>query len=338
MTTTNRGWRLARRPTEAASGDELEFFEAAVPEIGDGQLLVRNLYLSLDPTNRVWMSDREQYLPPVRLGETMRGATVGIVERTRSPRFKVGDYVAVGNGGWQEFVALSAQDVGRIRPIEGIPLTAHLSVLGATGLTAYFGLLDICRPKADEVIAISAAAGAVGSVAGQIAKIKGCQVLGIAGGAEKCAWLGDLGFDAAIDYRSEDIAAALDRHAPDGIDMCFENVGGPAMEAVYARLRLNGRMALCGLISTYNVAGPVPGPGDFSRILMQRLTIKGFIVLDYLDQARLALGELAEWIADGRIKWKDHVIDGLEAAPATLDLLFSGRNQGKLIIGISDPR
>lgn len=337
MPHANLSWLLKQRPTGAIDPAALQLVETPLPPLEEDQLLVRNIYLSLDPTNRVWMSDREQYLPPVGLGEVMRGQTIGVVEDSRSDRFQPGDLVSPAEGGWQLYTVASARGSRKLTPHPELPLTAHLSVLGATGLTAYFGLLDIGRPKAGETLVVSAAAGAVGSIVGQIGKIKGCRTIGIAGGAAKCRWITDeLGFDGAIDYRAEDVAAALDRLCPDGVDVDFENVGGPIMDAVFARLNRHGRMALCGMISTYNNEGPMPGPSDFGRILMNRLTVQGFIVLDYLPRAREAIDALTGWILDGRLRWKDHVVEGLDRAPDALARLFSGNHDGKLILQISD--
>lgn len=333
---TNQRWVLKHRPGSALSKDELELVTAATREPVDGELLVRNIYLSLDPTNRVWMSDREQYLPPVRIGQVMRGSTLGVVEQSRCDRFAPGDFVMPAEGGWQTHVIAKGHLAQKVVAVPGLPLTAHLSVLGATGLTAYFGLLDIGRPVAGETIVISAAAGAVGSIVGQIAKLRGLRVIGIAGGATKCSWITDeLGFDAAIDYRAEDVGAALDRLCPEGIDINFENVGGAIMDAVFSRMRRNGRMALCGMISSYNQEGPLPGPSDFGRILMQRLTVRGFIVIDYFPRAKEAFDALGGWIADGRIRWKDHLVQGIEQAPEALTMLFNGKNDGKLVVQLS---
>ena len=294
------------------------------------------MLLQLDPSNRLRMSDREQYLPPVGIGDVMRGGTLGVVEESRSSRFAVGDFVMPAQSGWQLYTVADGASTGRVRRQDGVPLTAYLSVLGSTGLTAYFGLLEIGQPKEGETVVVSAAAGAVGSIVGQIAKIKGCRVVGIAGGPAKCRWLVDeLGFDGAIDYKSEDVGKALDRLCPEGIDISFENVGGPIMDAVFARLNRDGRMALCGMISAYNDEGPMPGPTDFGRVLMNRLTIRGFIVIDFLHRAREARGDLSSWIAQGRIKWKDHVVDGLEAAPEALQRLFRGDHDGKLLVRVS---
>lgn len=332
----NRRWVLRHRPQADITADDLALDSQPLPAPADGEVLVRNIYLSLDPTNRLWMSDRDQYLPPVQIGEVMRGITLGVVEESRSDKFQPGDIVKPGRGGWQLYSIAPAKIVQRVDPRPGLPLTAYMSVLGLTGLTAYFGLLELGQPKAGETVVITAAAGAVGSVAGQIAKLRGCRVIGIAGGAEKCRWItGELGFDGAIDYKSEDVGAALDRLCPDGVDVLFENVGGDIMDAVFSRLRLNGRVALCGLISGYNDERPLRGPTDFGRILMKRLTVRGFIVSDFAAQFGTAMAELEAWVAEGRIKWKDHVVDGLENAPEALSLLFSGKNEGKLMVRIS---
>jgi NADPH-dependent curcumin reductase len=334
----NRKWVLKQRPAQQLAAENLALVAAPVPALEDGEILVRNLYLSLDPTNRIWMSEREQYLPPVAFGEVMRGITIGVVEESRSTRFAEGDLVMPGEGGgWQLYAVCAERKARKLERTAGLPLTAYLSVLGGTGMTAYFGLLDIGAPKPGETLVVSAAAGAVGSIVGQIGKIKGCRVIGIAGGPEKCNWITqDLGFDAAVDYKSQDIGAALDRFCPGGLDVDFENVGGPVMDAVYSRLRRNGRMVLCGMISGYNQEGPLAGPTDFGRILMKRLTIRGFIVIDYLSRANEAIAALGGWIAEGRIKWKDHVLEGgLAAAPEALGRLFRGDHDGKLILRVS---
>lgn len=337
MTETNPGWVLKHRPDGEPASTDLELVESLIAPLADEQLMVRNVYLSIDPTNRVWMSNREQYLPPVGIGEVMRGVTVGVVERSTSTRFQPGDAVLLGQGGWQLYTVCDAATARAIRWRDNVPLTASLSVLGTTGLTAHQGLLDICRPEPGETLVVSAAAGAVGSIVGQIAKIKGARVVGIAGGPDKCRWIVDeLGFDGAIDYKSADVGAELDRLCPDGVDMNFENVGGRIMDAVFSRLNLNGRMAVCGMISSYNSDGPMAGPTDFGRVLMQRLTIRGFVVLDYFSRAREAYTELADWIAAGQLRWKDHVVHGLEAAPEAMNRLFSGDHDGKLMVQVSD--
>ncbi len=331
----NQQWILRRRPVGAIEPGDLEFVERPTPALGDGQVLVRNVYLSLDPTNRIWMSDMDQYMPPVEIGDVMRGGGIGVVEESRSELFAPGAVVN-GLGGWQTYVVADAATLSPVPHIPGVPLTAYMSVLGATGLTAYFGLTDIGKPKPGETLVVSAAAGAVGSVVGQIGKLMGCRVIGIAGGAAKCRWLTeDLGFDGAIDYKREDVGAALDRLCPNGIDIDFENVGGPIMDAVIARMNNFSRMALCGMISTYNAKGAVPGPADFPRVLMRRILIKGFIVIDYLPRAAEAFAQLAPWVASGQIKWKTHVVDGLENAVDAVQRLFTGDHDGKLVVRVS---
>lgn len=333
----NAGWVLRSRPHGAVDRADLEWFESPVADLATNQILVRNIYLSIDPTNRVWLSSREQYLPPVGVGEVVRGITVGVVEDSTSARFATGELVLLAEGGWQRYSVCDAAAATRIRRRGGVPLTASLSVLGTTGLTAYTGFIDICRPSPGETLVVSAAAGSVGSLVGQIAKIKGCRVVGVAGGSDKCRWIVDeLGFDGAVDYKSEDVGEALDRLCPDGIDMDFENVGGAIMDAVYARMNRHGRMAVCGLISSYNSEGPMAGPTDFGRMIMQRLTIQGFVVLDHYERAREAYSELGSWIQSGQLRWKDHVVKGLESAPAALNLLFTGDHDGKLMVRIAN--
>jgi NADPH-dependent curcumin reductase CurA len=329
-------WVLSRRPAGEIRAGDLELIEEPIRDLADGEVRVRTIYLSLDPTNRIWMSDQDQYMPPVGLGETMRGGSIGVVEASRSDRFRQGDLVNTGLGGWSSHVV--AQDVALfpVQRVPGVPLTAHMSVLGATGLTAWFGMCDIGRPQPGETVVVSAAAGAVGSIAGQLARLKGARVVGIAGGKAKCGWLtGDLGFDAAIDYKGENVAAALDRTCPNGVDVNFENVGGAIMDAVVERMNNFGRMPLCGMISTYNDNDRPAGPRDFARVLMHRLTIRGFIITDFLPRAGEAMAELVPWVMDGRLKWKVHVDQGLEGAMDSLQRLFSGDHDGKLLIQVS---
>lgn len=334
--TVNRQWILRRRPQGDVTQQDLEFVETPLRDIAEGEVLVRNIYLSLDPTNRIWMSDQDQYLPPVEIGDVMRGGVIGVVEKSRSDRFKPGQIVNPGLGGWQDYTIAHEGMLNATPSIPGVPLTAYMSVLGGTGLTAWFGMVDIGKPKPGETVVVSAAAGAVGSIAGQIAKLKGARVIGIAGGPAKCQWLTEeLGFDGAIDYKNEDVGAALDRLCPGGIDVNFENVGGKIMDEVISRMNNWGRVALCGMISTYNADGPAPGPSDFGRILMHRLLIQGFIVIDYLPRAGEALAELVPWILSGQLKWKAHVEPGLENALDAMGRLFSGDHDGKLLVQIS---
>lgn len=335
---TNRRWVLRKRPETDITNEQLELVTEPVAPLDEGQVLVRNVYLSLDPTHRLWMSDREQYLPPVEVGQVMRGGTLGVVEKSRSERFKAGDIVKPVAGAWELYTIVPEKLLVPVKRNDtSIPLSAWMSVLGSTGITAYFGLLDIGNPQPGETVVVTAAAGAVGSIVGQIAKLKGCRVIGIAGGQEKCRWLTEeLGFDGAIDYRSDNVPEALDRLCPDGVDVQFENVGGEIMDAVFNRLNLNGRLSLCGMISGYNDERPMPGPTDFGRILMKRIMVKGFIVIDYRPRFPEALAELEKWVSEGKIQWKDHIIEGIDNALDGLSLLFSGKNNGKLMVRLSE--
>jgi len=336
MSLRNRQWVLRQRPQGLIQDGDLELIETPVPDLKDSEVLVRTIYLSLDPTNRTWMNDSQGYLPPVGLGEVMRGLTLGVVEQSKSERFKEGDIVTPLSGGWADYAVVHEQGLRPVHRAPGLPLTANLSVLGMTGLTAYFGVTDVLKAKAGETLVISAAAGAVGSIAGQVAKQRGAHVIGIAGGPEKCRWLTqELGFDAAIDYKNEDVGEALDRLAPNGVDLNFENVGGDIMIAVWNRLNVHARMAVCGLISSYNATRMPPSP-NFSRIITHRLNVQGFLVLDYAPRAREMVEEMGPWLADGRIKWKVHVDDGLEGAVTSLNRLFTGDHDGKLLVRVSE--
>ena len=336
MATTHRQWILRQRPRGLIQPGDLELVESPIPDLKEAQVLVRTVYLSLDPTNRTWMNDAEGYLPPVGLGEVMRGLTLGVVEQSRSDRFKVGDVVSPMSGGWSDYAVVGEDGLRPVHRFPGLPLTANASVLGMTGLTAYFGVTDVLRPQPGETLVISAAAGAVGSIAGQVAKQRGARVIGIAGGPDKCRWLTEeLGFDGAIDYKNEDVGAALDRLAPDGIDLNFENVGGDIMIAVWNRLNVHARMAVCGLISAYNATKMPPSP-NFSRIITHRLNVQGFLVMDYAPRAREMVAEMGPWLADGTVKWKVHVDDGLEGALNSLNRLFTGDHDGKLLVRVSE--
>ncbi len=332
----NRQFRLKARPTGRIERSHFDFATQPAPEPGPGQALVQVQYLSLDPTNRIWMSDMDQYMPPVAIGEVMRGGGIGVVVKSESDRYQVGDHV-MGLTGWQDYcLADEGENAMAVLPANlPIPLSAMLGACGMTGLTAYFGLLELGRPQVGETVLVSAAAGAVGSVVGQIAKIRGCRAVGIAGGEEKCRYLLDeLGFDAAVDYKASDWREQLAAATPDGIDVNFENVGGEIMEAVMARMNLFGRMPLCGMISGYNSGEPMRA--DFSSILMRRIEVRGFIVSDFMDRFPAATQELATWYLEGRLKHQETVIDGLEQAPEAVNLLFDGGNRGKLVVRVSD--
>ncbi len=331
----NRQFRLRSRPTERIETSNFDFVKTEIPTPGPREALVRALYLSLDPTNRIWMSDREQYMPPVQIGDVMRGGGIGVVIESNSSRYRAGDHV-VGMTGWQDY-CLADEDTRAMRvlpPGLPVPLPTMLGACGMTGLTAYFGLLDLGCPEAGETVVVSAAAGAVGSVAGQIAALKGCRTVGIAGGPDKCRYLlEDLGFDAAVDRKAPDWEAQLSEATPDGVDVNFENVGGEIMHAVMARMNLFSRMPLCGLISGYNSSEPMPG--DFSLVLIKRISVRGFIVLDFADRFTEGTNQLVQWVAAGKIRHHETIVDGLEQAPSAVNMLFDGEKVGKLIVRVA---
>ncbi|MEB3149487.1 MAG: NADP-dependent oxidoreductase [Sphaerospermopsis sp.] len=335
----NRQWRLGSRPVGDIKVSDFEYRQEPIPTPKAGEILIRNIYLSLDPTHRIWMSDRPQYMPPVEIGEVMRGLVLGIVEESKNPNFQRGDLVS-GLLGWQDYALITTGDLPYITKIPQpltVPLTAFMAVLSFIGCTAYFGLLDIGKPQPGETLVVSAASGAVGSLVGQIGKIKGCRVVGITSSDEKCRYLlEELGFDAAINYKTADLSPALAASCPNGIDIYFENVGGEILDAVLTQVNLNARIPLCGLISTYNTEEPLPGPYNFSQILMKRVLIKGFIVTDYVSQWDLAFREMGQWIQQGKLKYQQEIVQGLENAPTAILKLFNGEKMGKLIVQISE--
>ena len=331
----NRRYVLRERPSGRIDDSTFELVEEPVPEPGAGQALVRNLYVSVDPTNRAWIGEEPTYLPPVAIGECMRSVGLGRVISSDDDTYPEGSLVT-GLVGWQDYVVTGGGEVP-LTPVPGdtgLPIECLLGALGLTGVTAYFGLLDIGQPKEGETVVVSAAAGAVGSVVGQIAKLKGARAVGIAGGAEKCAWLVDeLGFDAAIDRHAADWREQLREACPDGVDVDFENVGGEIMHEVFAMLNLHARVALCGLISEYNEAERPLGP-PLARVLVNRVKIQGFIILDYFGRFPEAIAQLGQWVAEGKVKDKHTVVEGLERAPEAVNMLFDGDNVGKLIVKI----
>lgn len=333
---TNRFFTLVSRPDGELSDSDLKLHEQPITAPAEGQIQVRTTCLSIDPTIRIWMSDVPQYLPPIEIGEVVRGIGVGVVEQSAHPGFKAGDRV-LGLLGWSTHPTLDPALAGvQALPAE-LPLSDPkvLSLLGPTaGPTAYFGLLDVGQPREGETLVVDAAAGAVGSLVGQIGKIKGCRVVGIAGGPEKCAYVTDtLGFDACIDYKNADVGKGLDQHCPDGIDVCFENVGGPIFDEILLRMNLNGRVSLCGLIAGYNEAGtPVPGPYNFGMILMRRLRVQGFIVLDFAERFGRAHADLLQWVQEGKLQTLEDVRKGFDTLPETLRRLLRGDKHGKLVL------
>lgn len=343
---TNRCFRLRRRPDGLVTTDDLELVEEGIPALQDGQALVRTLWLSVDPTNRIWMSDLRGYLPPVPIGAVMRGLGIGEVVESRRDDMPVGAHVT-GMLGFQDHCV--ADDAQLEAPLTVLPdplpapPQALLGALGHTGITAWLGIEDICRPQAGETLVVSAAAGAVGSIAGQLGKAHGARVVGLAGTTEKCKHVvEDLGFDACVNYKDLDWQEQLADATPDGIDADFENVGGEIMDAVLNRMNIGARVALCGMISEYNDYGPgqsstVPGQRAIGQFIMQRATMTGFLVLDHADRFPEAIGALATLAGEGKLRWTETVVEGLESTIDALNQLFAGANTGKLLVRVAEP-
>jgi NADPH-dependent curcumin reductase CurA len=335
MTEHNRRLLLAERPTGTVGPQNIRLEETDIPEAGPGEALAQVRYLSIDPTIRTWMDDAPGYLPPIAIGEVVRSGGVAEVLSSNCERYAPGDLV-YGMTGWQDYVlADEGERTLQVLP-PGVSPTAALGVLGLNGMTAYFGLLEVGQLKEGDTVVVSGAAGATGSSAGQIAKLKGAaRVVGIAGGPRKCAWLLDeLGFDAAIDYKNEDVAARLRETCPDGIDLYFDNVGGEILNACLGQLALRGRVVLCGAISSYNAPERPPGPANYTALIIRRGRMEGFIILDYFDRLPQAQVEMAGWLAAGQIKAAEHIVEGLEHAPEALNLLFTGGNTGKVMVRV----
>jgi NADPH-dependent curcumin reductase len=333
----NRQWLLARRPHGIVSVEDFRRHDADIPEPAEGEILVRNCYLSCDPTQRGWMA-RETYMPPVPLGEVMRSFAAGNVVRSRDSRFTVGQRVQ-GLFGWQDFaVARNTAELPIIPVPDGFDLPTGMSALGLTGLTAYFGLFDVGQPQPGETVVVSGAAGATGAMVGQLAKLHGCRVVGLAGGPEKCAYLtGELGFDAAIDYKRDNLITAFRKHCPDGIDVYFDNVGGVILDTALVFLALHGRVVVCGAIASYNDEGMAPGPRNYLRLLTRRGRMEGFVILDYAARWAEGVTALAGFVRAGKLKDRVDVVEGFEQAPAALGRLFTGQNFGKQLVKIAGP-
>jgi NADPH-dependent curcumin reductase len=336
--TLNAQWRLATRPVGLPQPSDWEYVEEPAPAPDDGQFQVQLEYLSLDPAMRGWMNEGRSYVPPVGIGEVMRAGGIGRVTESRHPDYAAGELVS-GMFGIQRYAVSDGRAVTRV-DTSLAPAPVHLGVLGMTGLTAYFGLLDIGRPAPGQTVVVSGAAGAVGSVAGQIARIKGCRVVGIAGGPDKCAWLTDeLGFDAAVDYKAGDVRGELRRHTPDGVDVYFDNVGGEILDEVLRRLARGARVVICGAISQYNAEQPPRGPANYMQLLVERASMTGFLVFDYVKRYPEAISELAGWLHAGELHSREDVVrGGLDEFPEVFLRLFRGENVGKLILQLDgDP-
>ena len=335
MPTVNHQFRLASRPVGLPTRANWTYAEEPLRDPAEGEILVKVLYLSLDPAMRGWMNEGKSYIPPVGIGEVMRAGGVGRVIASKDKALAVGDFV-YGTLGIQEYCVLKAAAATKVDP-RLAPLPVYLGTLGMPGMTAYFGLLEVGQPQPGDTVVVSGAAGAVGSVVGQIAKIKGCRVIGIAGGRDKCQYLvKELGFDAAIDYKSEDVKNALRTHCPKGVDVYFDNVGGEILDAVLTQIARGARIVICGAISQYNNTDGVHGPSNYLSLLVNRASMKGMVVFDYADRYAEAGREMAGWMAAGKLKSREHVVAGLETFPETLLKLFKGENNGKLMLKVAD--
>ncbi len=331
---TNRKIVLQQRPVGPLGPEVFRLDTEELAALGDGEARARVLYVSLDPAMRGWLNEGDTYLPAVKIGEVMRAAGVAEIVESTSDRYPVGAKV-VGMMGWQDYATVGPANPAR-ELSAGVSAQAAVGILGTTGLTAYFGLHDIGQPKAGETVLVSGAAGATGSVAGQLAKLEGCRVVGIAGGADKCAWLtGELGFDAAIDYKGENVRQRVRETCPDGVDVFFDNVGGEILEAALDNLNLHARVVLCGGISSYNDTEASPGPRNYMQLVLKRSRMEGFIVIDYARRFPEAIDKLAGLLAEGKLVERNEVVEGLERAPEALNMLFEGKNTGKLMVQVA---
>ena len=338
MNLTNHQFRLAARPVGLPKPSDWNYTEEPVRDPGSGEVLVKTLYLSLDPAMRGWMNEVRSYVAPVGIGDVMRAGGAGRVIASGNPAFAVGDHVT-GALGAQEYALIDANGAKGLTKVDPklVPLPVYIGALGVTGLTAYFGLLEVGQAKAGDTVVISGAAGATGMSAGQIAKIKGCRAVGIAGGAEKCNYIvKELGFDAAIDYKNENVLAALRKHCPQGINVYFDNVGGDILDAALANLARGARVVLCGAISQYNSTTGIKGPTNYLSLLVNSARMEGFIVFNYMSRYGDAAREMAGWMKAGKLKSKEDIVDGFQTFPETLLRLFRGENFGKLMIKVAD--
>jgi hypothetical protein len=334
--TKNRQFKLAKRPSGMVKREDFDFTEGPVPQPGEGEVLVKILYLSLDPAMRGWMNEGKSYVPPVGIGEVMRAGGAGRVIASNDPNIAVGDHV-VGILGVQEYAVAKGKTLTKVNP-KLAPLPVFLGTLGMPGMTAYFGLLDVGSFKPGDTVVVSGAAGAVGQVVGQVAKIKGAgKVVGIAGGPDKCKWVvEELGYDACIDYKNEDVKKKLKEHCPKGVDLYFDNVGGDILDTVLTQLAMHARIVICGAISQYNNTTPVKGPSNYMSLLVNRARMQGMVVFDYASRYKEAAMEMGGWMAQGKLKSREDVVDGLETFPETLLKLFKGENFGKLVLKVSE--
>ncbi len=339
MTMINQQVRLAARPVGMPKQSDWKFTTEPVRDIADGEIIVKTLYLSLDPAMRGWMNEGKSYIRPVGIDEVMRAGGIGKVVASRSPKFAVGDHVCGATGVQQYWVGPADDKSAAFYKVDpnAAPLPKYLNALGMPGMTAYFGLLDVGQPKAGETVVVSGAAGAVGQTVGQVAKQKGCRVVGIAGGKDKCEFVvNELGFDACIDYKNESVREGLKKHCPQGVDVYFDNVGGEILDDVLTRINMKARIIICGAISQYNNTTPVKGPANYLSLLVNRARMEGIVVFDYADRYHLAAAEMAKWMKEGSFKTREDIVEGgLEKFPEALLMLFEGKNFGKLILQVT---
>ncbi len=332
----NKQVKLAKRPIGVPDESTWTLETNAIPSAGEGEVVIKQEYISLDPAMRGWMNDMKSYIPPVQIGEVMRAGSVGtVVESNNHPTFKVGD-VVTGWGGVQQYIATKGEGFYTV-DTRLAPMPVYIGTLGMPGMTAYFGILEVGKIKEGDVVLVSGAAGAVGSIVGQIAKIKGCTVIGTAGGPEKCKYLTEtLGFDGAIDYKNDNVRQGLKEHCPKGIDVYFDNVGGEMLDLALAKIRRNARIVICGAISQYNNTTPIKGPSNYLSLLVNRGTMQGMVVMDYAKDFQKAAMEMGMWMAQGKLKSREDVYEGIENFRDTFLRLFSGEKMGKLVLKVSE--
>ncbi len=330
----NKQLLFVKRPEGEADASTWSLVTNRIPEINEGEILVKQHYVSLDPAMRGWMNDAKSYIAPMEIGSVMRAGSVGeVVAAKNHPKFKVGDFVS-GTGGVQQYAVSDGTGYYTVDPQQA-PLPTYIGTLGMPGMTAYFGILEVGKIKEGDVVVVSGAAGAVGSIVGQIAKIKGCTVIGITGGPEKCKYIvEELGFDGAIDYKNEDVKERLKEETPKGLDVYFDNVGGEILDIALGRLRMNARVVICGAISQYNNKAAIKGPSNYLSLLVNRATMQGMIVFDWTDRYGEGAQAMGAWLAQGKLKSKEAVYEGIENFPETFNRLFSGEKLGKLVLKV----
>ena len=342
MSTTalmNKQFRLAARPVGMPKRSDWQEVSEAVRDIVDGEIVVKALYLSLDPAMRGWMNEGKSYIRPVAIGETMRAGGVGVVVESKSPRFAVGDTVSGGIGVQQYWIGAADDKTAALFKIDPsvAPLTTWLNTLGMPGMTGYFGLIESGLPKAGDTVVVSGAAGAVGMTVGQVAKHLGCRVVGIAGGKDKCDFVvKELGFDACIDYKNGSVKDGLKEHCPNGVDIYFDNVGGEILDTVLTRINMKARIVICGAISQYNNTSAVKGPANYLSLLVNRARMEGIVVFDYADRFHTGVAAMAKWMKEGTFKSREDIVEGIDTFPEALLMLFEGKNFGKLVLKVAD--